>query len=138
MHRDEKRIPGTGNERGEGDSEGVLAGLFCAFVCFSFFSFVPCFPFSVSLVFFLMFCPYSSLLQFVFRCSLNLIPPGLPLFYPIFSPVSVSYSSSLLLSIPSLTVFFFSFLCHSLLVSPPGFPPRSFSPLFLLSPLSLL
>jgi hypothetical protein len=36
MHIDEKRIPGSGNERGEGDGEGVLAGLFCAFVCFSF------------------------------------------------------------------------------------------------------
>jgi len=40
MHKDEKRIPGSGNERGEGDGEGVLAGLFCAFVCFSLFSFL--------------------------------------------------------------------------------------------------
>jgi len=64
-----------------------------------------------------MFCPCSSLLQFVFRCILSLIPPGLPLFYPIFSPVSVSCSSSLPLSFPSLAVFFFFPLSF-----PSGFP----------------
>jgi len=118
MHIDEKRIPGSGNERGEGDGEGVLAGLFCAFVCFSF---SPLFLVFLSLFllffFFLMFCPCSSLLQFVFRCFLSLIPPGLPLFYPIFSPVSVSCSSSLPLSFPSLAVFFFFPLSF-----PSGFP----------------
>ena len=103
MHRDEKRIPGSRDQRGE----GVLAGLFCAFVCFSSSPLFLVFLSLVLLFFCLMFCPCSSLLQFVFLCSLSLITPGLPLFYPIFSPVSVSCSSSLPLSLPSLAVFFF-------------------------------
>jgi len=118
MHRDEKHIPGSGNERGEGNGEGVLAGLFCAFVYFSSSPLFLVFFSLFLLFFFLMFCPCSSLLQFVFLCSLSLILPGLPLFYPIFSPMSVSCSSSLPLSFPFLVVFFFSFLCHSPLVPP--------------------
>jgi len=119
MHSDEKRMPGSGNEKGEGegDGEGVLAGLFCAFVCFSssplFFVFFSLFL----LFFFLVFCPCSSLLQFVFLCSLSLIPPGLPLFYLIFYLVSVSCSSSPPLSFPSLSVVlslsFFLPLCST-------------------------
>jgi len=134
MHRDEKRKPGNGNERGEGDGEGVLAGLFCAFVCFISSPLFLVFLSLFLLFFFLMFCPCSSLLQFVFHCSLSLILVSLCSI--LFSPVSVSCSSSLPLSFPSLAVFFFFFLCHSPLVSPPGFPPRSFSlPLLAVSPL---
>jgi len=81
----------------------LLCSLF-SFLCFSCF-------------FFLVFCPCSSLLQFVFLCSLSLIPPGLPLFYLIFYLVSVSCSSSPPLSFPSLSVVlslsFFLPLCST-------------------------
>jgi len=137
MHKDEKRIPGSGNERGEGDGEGVLAGLFCAFVCFSS---SPLFLVFLSL-FLLFFFPDVLPLFFSSSVRISLLSQ----FNSSWSPSVLSYflPCVCLLLVVSSSVFplsrclFFSFLCHFPLVSPPGFPPRSFS-LGSVSPLAFI